>query len=105
MIYRRLLWPLLFLGLIFIGAIIIRMYNLTNVPYGFHEDEAHIGYNAYSLFKTGHDKNGVFLPLAIDQFGDYRPSGLHFLTVPSVAAFGLTVFATRLPVAIIGALS
>lgn len=95
----------LLLGLVFIAAVVIRIYNLTNVPYGFHEDEAHIGYNAYSLLKTGHDKNNVFLPLAIDQFGDYRPSGLHFLTVPSVAAFGLTVFATRLPVAIVGSLS
>lgn len=96
---------LFLLGLIFLMALVIRIYALTSVPYGFHEDEAHIGYNAYSLLKTGHDKNGVFLPLAIDQFGDYRPSGLHFLTVPSVAAFGLTVFATRLPVAIVGALS
>lgn len=93
------------LCLILIATFILFIFNLTNVPYGFHEDEAHIGYNAYSLLKTARDKNNVFLPLAIDQFGDFRPSGLHFLTVPSVAVFGLTVFATRFPVALAGTVS
>lgn len=82
-----------------------RIINLSTIPGGFHEDEAHIGYNAYSLLETLRDKNNVFLPLAIDQFGDFRPSGLHFLTVPTVALFGLTEFATRFPVAIFGTAS
>ncbi len=89
--------------LFFIVALTLRVYGLGSVPGGFHEDEAHIGYNAYSILRTLHDKNNVFLPLAIDQFGDFRPSGLHFLTVPSVAFFGLTEFATRIPVALFGA--
>ena len=87
--------------LVFLGAF-IRLVNLGSIPAGFHEDEAHIGYNAYSLLKTAHDKNGMFLPLAIDQFGDFRPAGLHYLTIPSIKIFGLTEFAIRLPVAIIG---
>ncbi len=91
--------------LIVLFGLIIRLYALSTVPYGFHEDEAHVGYNAYSLLKTFRDKNNVFLPLAIDQFGDFRPSGLHFLTVPSVAVFGLSVFATRFPAAFVGSLS
>ncbi len=90
--------------LLFIGFG-IRVWSLSTIPGGFHEDEAHIGYNAYSLLKTAKDKNNVFLPIAIDQFGDFRPAGLHYLTIPSVAVFGLTEFATRLPVAIFGALS
>lgn len=93
------------LGLFVVAAFILRVYGLGAVPGGFHEDEAHIGYNAYSLLKTLHDKNNVFLPLAIDQFGDFRPSGLHFLTVPSVALFGLNEFATRLPAALFGTFS
>ena len=97
--------PIALLVIIVLIGSFIRLYNLADIPSGFHEDEAHIGYNAYSLLKTGKDKNGVFLPLAIDQFGDFRPSGLHFLTVPSVAAFGLNEFATRFPVAIFGILS
>ncbi len=93
------------LGLIVVFALFIRVFQLGSMPRGFLEDEAHIGYNAYSLLHTLRDKNNVFLPLSIDQFGDFRPSGLHFLTIPSVAVFGLTEFATRLPVAIFGGLS
>lgn len=96
---------IIILGLLFLIAFFLRFISLASIPGGFHEDEAHIGYNAYSLLKTAKDKNNVFLPLAIDQFGDFRPSGLHFLTVPSVALFGLTEFATRLPVAVVGSLS
>ena len=92
------------LTIFFIVALFIRLYSLGNIPGGFHEDEAHIGYNAYSLLKTLHDKNNVYLPLSIDQFGDFRPSGLHFLTIPSVAFFGLNEFATRFPVAVVGSL-
>lgn len=95
----------LILCIIVIVGGLLRLVNLGGVPAGFHEDEAHIGYNAYSLIKTLHDKNNVLLPLSIDQFGDFRPSGLHFLAIPSVLIFGLTEFATRLPVAIFGTLS
>lgn len=83
----------------------IRVWSLGSIPGGFHEDEAHVGYNAYSLLKTTRDKNNVFLPIAVDQFGDFRPAGIHYLTIPSIALFGLNEFATRLPVAIFGALS
>lgn len=97
--------PLVILSLLFCLGLFLRVVHLGTIPGGFHEDEAHIGYNAYSLLHTLKDKNNVFLPVAIDQFGDFRPAGLHYLTVPSVALFGLTEFATRLPVAIFGALS
>lgn len=91
------------LAVIFIVALILRVYNLGAIPVGLHGDEASIGYNAYSLLKTAHDQNGNFLPLVIDQFGDFRPPGYHYLAVPFVALFGLTEFATRLPAAIFGA--
>lgn len=92
----------LFILLLTLIGTIIRVNDLSNTPRGFHDDEAYIGYNAYSLLKTAHDKNGVFLPLAINEFGDYRPAGLHYLTIPSVAIFGLNEFATRLPAALFG---
>lgn len=95
----------LFLVIFVLIGGMFRLTNLSGIPGGFHEDEAHIGYNAYSLLETLRDKNNVYLPLAIDQFGDFRPSGLHFLTIPSVAIFGLTEFATRFPVALFGTFS
>ncbi|MBI2442991.1 MAG: glycosyltransferase family 39 protein [Candidatus Levybacteria bacterium] len=95
----------LLLLIIFVFALVLRVYNLATVPVGFHGDEASIGYNAYSILKTGKDQNNNFLPLAIDQFGDFRPAGYHYFAVPFVAIFGLNEFSTRLPAAIVGSLS
>ena len=90
---------------IFLFAFALRVYNLGTVPVGLHGDEASIGYNAYSLLKTGRDQNGNFLPIAIDQFGDFRPAGYHYIAIPAIALFGLTEFATRFPAALFGALT
>lgn len=92
----------IFLTLIIFGAGILRLVNLANVPVGFHGDEAAIGYNAYALLNTGRDVNNILFPVVIDQWGDKRPAGLHYLTIPAIAIFGLTEFATRLPAAIFG---
>ena len=78
---------LLFLLVVFIVALFLRVYKLNEFPVGLHGDEASIGYNAYSLYKTAHDQNGKFLPIAIDQFGDFRPAGYHYLDIPFVALF------------------
>lgn len=91
--------------LIFLAAFLIRVVGLGSVPVGFHGDEASIGYNAYSLLKTGKDQNGNAFPLTIDQFGDFRPAGYHYLAIPFVFLFGLTETAVRLPAAIFGAAS
>ncbi len=96
---------ILLLVLIFFLALFLRFYKLSEFPVGFHIDEASLGYNAYSLLLTGKDDNGQTLPLYIDMFGDYRPSGYHFLTILPVAFFGLTVFATRFTGALFGALT
>lgn len=95
----------LLLALIFILAAFIRFYNLNNYPVGFHQDEASLGYNGYSLLLTGKDDNGNSFPLYIDMFGDNRPSGYHYLTIIPIILFGLTEFATRFPGALIGSLT
>lgn len=90
---------------IFILALILRVYALSEIPVGLHGDEASIGYTAYSLGQTLHDQNGNFLPLAIDQFGDFRPAGYHYLDIPFVSILGLNEFAVRLPAALFGSLA
>lgn len=92
-------WKLLLIVCI---AFVVRIYSLGNIPVGIHGDEASIGYNAYSLLKTGKDQNGNVLPLVIDQFGDYRPAGYHYLDIPFVALLGLNEWALRLPSALFG---
>src|SRR3989344_5970549 len=90
---------------IFLLALVLRLYNLSEVPYGFHADEAKVGWNAYSFLKTGADDWGNKFPLHYNTFGDFRPTGIIYLTVPSIAIFGLNEFAVRLPGALAGALT
>ncbi len=89
---------------IFIIALSLRTYRLGEQPPGLTWDEAALGYNAYSILKTGRDEFGVFMPIIFKSFGDYKPGTYVYLTVPSVAIFGLNEFAVRLPSALFGAL-
>ena len=41
---------------------LLRLVDLTGVPNGFHADEVSIGYDTYSMLKTGRDQYGEFLP-------------------------------------------
>lgn len=99
----------LWLTAIVLLAAVLRFTSLSSLPAGFSADEASFGYNAYSLLHTGRDEWGMpwFTLLTHNQlsFGDYRFPLYTFLAVPSVAIFGLTEFATRLPNAILGTLS
>ncbi len=82
-----------------------RFYQLESYPPHLTIDEVAIGYNAFSILKTGKDEWGNFLPTSFRSVGDYKAPILVYLTVPFVSIFGLTEFAVRLPVAIFSALS
>jgi 4-amino-4-deoxy-L-arabinose transferase-like glycosyltransferase len=90
---------------IFILALILRTYKLGEFPYGFHVDEAKVAWNTASILQTGRDDKNEVLTLYYDSFGDYRPSGIFYFTVPSIVIFGNNEFAVRFPVALIGALT
>lgn len=93
------------LVLIFLLAVGLRFYQLGQVPSGFVNDEAAIGYNAYSLLKTGKDEFGTSWPLVFRSFGEGKLPVYIYLTIPSVAIFGLTEFAVRFPSALFGSLT
>lgn len=103
--FKNKLIPYCFLGIIFIIALFLRIYQLNSFPVGFHIDEAISGANAYSLIQTGKDTNNTFLPLSTNVFGDDNPTGYAYLTVLPVKFFGLTEFATRFPGALFGSLT
>lgn len=86
-------------------SLILRLWNLERVPGGFHEDEVSLGYNAYSILKTGSDQNSVKFPWYVDMFGDFRPALHYYLVVPFVLLFGNTVFAVRIVSALLGGLT
>lgn len=87
--------------LILIVASFLRLYNLDIYPQGLNADEAAIGYNAYSLLKTGRDEYGVRFPLVFKSFGDYKPGLYFYFVMPFVAVFGLNEWAVRLPSALL----
>lgn len=91
--------------LILIVAAFLRLFKLGSFPVSLTWDETALGYNAFSLLKTGRDEYGKLLPLALKSFGDYKPALYSYLAIPSVLVFGLNEFAVRLPSALFGILS
>lgn len=91
---------------VLILAAVLRFYHLGSNPPSPYWEEAAIGYDAYSILKTGKDFHGHSWPLvAFESFGDYKPSLYFYATVPSVAIFGLNTFAVRFPSALFGTLT
>lgn len=97
---------LLLLGTIFLIGSAIRIVGLGSIPSGLVDDEADVGYDAYSLTKTGRDQWGQSWPLvSFRGFGDYRTPLYTYFAIPSIKTFGLTPFAVRLPSALFGSLT
>ena len=93
------------LVLILVISVVLRFFNLSSNPPSLNWDETSIGYNAYSILKTGKDEYGNFLPIEFRSFDDYKPPVYVYLTVPSISVFGLTEFGVRFPAALFGVLS
>ncbi|HEX8964854.1 MAG TPA: glycosyltransferase family 39 protein [Patescibacteria group bacterium] len=93
------------LGIIIVVAIIFRFWQLGAVPASPDWDEVALGYNAYSILHTGKDEYGAFLPVVMRSFDDYKPALYSYITIPSIALFGLNVWAVRLPSAVFGVLT
>lgn len=83
-------------------AAVLRLWGLSYNPPHLSSDEAALGYNAYSIAKTGRDEHGEFLPIVFKSFGDWKPGLYVYLTVPFVVTLGLTELAVRLPAALGG---
>lgn len=96
---KTLFWLILFL------AFTLRFYKLGQIPLSLDWDENSNAYNAYSILKTGRDEYGDFLPITNRSFDDYKPPAYMYLNVPTVAIFGLTPFAARMPSAVFGFLT
>ncbi len=89
---------------IFIG-IFFRFYKIGDSPVGIYVDEASIGFNAYSILKTGKDEYGKFMPVMFRSFATFQSPVYTYLTVPFVYLFGLSSFSTRFLSALLGVLS
>jgi len=87
--------------LIILLAAFLRLWQLGSVPSGTPNDEAAYIYNAYSIWHTGKDILGNFIPLSFNAHSSQSPVEV-YLTAPFVGILGLSLFAGRLPSALIG---
>ncbi len=94
-----------FLVAIIILAAIFRFFDLNGVPPSASLDESSIGYNAYSVIKTGGDEFGTFPLVSQRGYDDYRRSTYLLLVAPFVVVMGLNVLAVRLPAVILSILT
>ena len=93
------------LFLIIFFAAFLRLWNLGDVPPSASMDEASIGYNAYSVLKTGGDEYGEFPFISQRSYDDWRRSTYLLLVVPFIALFDLNAISVRLPAVILSILT
>lgn len=91
--------------ILFLAAFLLRFISLDKFPMGFYIDEADVGYQAYSVLKTGADYKGHFLPIHFQSLADWRTPLYLYSTAGSIAFFGKSVFAIRASAAFFGTAS
>lgn len=87
---------------IIILATLVRTVDLGGNRPHLTNDEAALGYNAYSILQTARDEHGALLPVVFKSFGDWKPGLYVYTAVPAIAIFGLNEFSTRLPSVLFG---
>jgi 4-amino-4-deoxy-L-arabinose transferase-like glycosyltransferase len=91
--------------LVLVVALFFRFWRLNQVPIALFGDEIDIGYQAYSLWKTGKDYLGNSFPVYFHSFYEYRMPFLVYLTAPIVGIFGLNEWTVRFLPALFGVLN
>jgi 4-amino-4-deoxy-L-arabinose transferase-like glycosyltransferase len=98
---RKYVW----LTLIVFTAGLLRFWHITQVPPALNSDEVAIGYNAYSILKTGRDEYNIQHPLTFRSFDDYKMPVYVYMVSVSMKVFGYNDFAVRFPSALFGTIT
>lgn len=98
-------FPALILFISLIIGIFFRFYKMGESPGGLYVDEAALGYNAFSVFKTGRDEYGKFMPVMFRSFSTFQSPIYTYLAVPLISIMGLTPFSVRFPSVFFGILT
>jgi 4-amino-4-deoxy-L-arabinose transferase-like glycosyltransferase len=100
-------WWFVMLGVcvLTLATILPRVAAFGNFPPAPYWEELALGYDAFSLLRTGADHHGHPWPVvAFESFGDWKPSGYFYAAVLPIAVFGLNVLSVRLPSIVAGVL-
>ncbi len=87
---------------ILLFASVLRLYALDVYPQRFNQDEMLMAYDGWSIWTTGHDHHGAFLPIFFRSFNDYASPVPNYIVAPFVGIFGLSEESARLPFALMG---
>lgn len=98
-------WQYFVLALVLVVAFAFRFYKVTEDPPSLNWDEVSIGYNAYSILKTGRDEWGQFLPIHFKAYGEYKLPAQIYASIPGIAILGLNELGVRITPVIYGTLT
>ena len=90
---------------VLILTVFLRLWRISDVPPSLFADELDVGYQAYSILKTGRDYYGNFMPIHFHSLAEWRTPLYLYSAVPTVMLFGISPLGVRLPAAIFGILS
>ncbi len=103
--YNKIYTIVIPLAVILIGTA-LRLYKLTKIPEGLHQDEASIGYEAYILSAFGMDRDGNRYPIYPITYGSGGGSPLMiYLNAVTTFLFGSNVLTLRALPAFLGVLT
>lgn len=86
-------------------AFVLRFYNLSITPNGYHADEASFYINAQSIAQTGKDEDGNSHPLSIKSLIDPKPALYSYFEIPFINTMQDQLAASRMPSILLGLLS
>ncbi len=90
---------------IVIIAFFLRFYRVTEDPPALNWDEVSIGYNAYSVLKTGKDEWSQPFPVHFKAYGEYKLPIQIYASIPAISIFGLNELGVRITPVIYGTLT
>ena len=83
----------------------IRLLGISIIPSGLNQDEASIGYEAFSIMTSGHDRNGISFPIHFISWGSGQNALYAYLSMPFISIFGLNTFSVRIVNALLSCMS
>ena len=93
------------LTFIIITAFSLRFYKVTEDPPALNWDEVSIGYNAYSVLKTGKDEWNKPFPVHFKAYGEYKLPLQIYVSIPGIYFLGLNELGVRITPVIYGTLT
>ena len=92
-------------SIILVIGFFVRVVNIAQCPSGLNQDEASIGYEAFSLSNFGVDRNNQRMPVHFIAWGSGQNALYAYLAIPFIKILGNTALSIRLPMALIGCLT